>query len=79
MSKKPGTGWVIEYWSSNMGRCMTSEHNTLEGALSHACDFVVQNKGDTAQRITSPNGEVMEQPEIDQRIEKQRDAGKLQR
>jgi hypothetical protein len=74
------TGWVIEYWSSNMGRCMRSEeHNTLEDALRHACDFEVQNKGDTAQRITGPGDEVMEQPEIDQRIEKQRAAGKLQR
>jgi hypothetical protein len=73
------TGWVIEYWSSNMGRYMTLEHNTREDALRHACFWVVQNKGDTAQRITGPGDEVIERWDIDQHIEKQRAAGKLQR
>jgi hypothetical protein len=73
------TGWVIEYWSSKEGRDMKAEHNSPEDALRHACDFVVQNKGGTAHRITGPNGEVKERPEIDAYIEKQRAAGKLHR
>jgi hypothetical protein len=52
------TGWIIEYWSRSQDHVVTAEHNTLGGALLHACDFVVQNKGDKVQRIKGPNGEM---------------------